>query len=68
VAKHRGHDDSVTGDCIAFTSHLKDHLILAAPAVAFGCPGWFRLAYCVPMATIEKSEGAFTKARESWQG
>lgn len=46
----------------AFCERLKSHLIIAAPGAGFGGPGWFRLAYCVPEATIVGSEAAFRAA------
>jgi aspartate aminotransferase len=51
---------------LAFCDHLKEHLVLCAPASGFGCPGWFRIAYCVPQTTIERCGPAFKKARETW--
>ncbi len=51
-------------DDVKFLSILKDELILAVPGVAFGAPGYFRLSYAVPDATIEGSFGGFRRARE----
>lgn len=51
-------------DDVKFLNVLKDELILAAPGVAFGAPGYFRLSYAVPDATIEGSFGGFRRARE----
>jgi aspartate aminotransferase len=51
-------------DDVKFLNVLKDELILAAPGVAFGAPGYFRLSYAVPDATIEGSFGGFKRARE----
>ena len=54
--------DSFNGDDMAFTEHLKKHLILAAPGSGFGGKGWFRLAYCVSEKCIEGSRQAFINA------
>ena len=51
-------------DDVKFLSILKDELILAVPGVGFGAPGYFRLSYAVPDATIEGSFGGFRRARE----
>jgi len=39
-------------DDVQFLNILKQELILAVPGVAFGAPGYFRLSYAVPDATI----------------
>ena len=49
-------------DDVKFLNVLKDELILAAPGVAFGAPGYFRLSYAVPDATIEGSFEGFKRA------
>jgi len=51
-------------DDVNFLNILKDELILAVPGAAFGAPGYFRLSYAVPDATIEGSFGGFRRARE----
>jgi aspartate aminotransferase len=51
---------------LAFCDHLKEHLVLCAPASGFGCQGWFRIAYCVPQSTIENCGASFKKAKETW--
>jgi len=51
-------------DDVKFLRILNDELILAAPGVGFGAPGYFRLSYAVPDATIEGSFGGFRRARE----
>jgi aspartate aminotransferase len=51
-------------DDVKFLSILKDELILAVPGVGFGAPGYFRLSYAVPDATIEGSFEGFKRARE----
>jgi aspartate aminotransferase len=52
---------------IAFAMALKDRGVLSVPGVGFGYPGWFRLCYCVPEATIEGSRAAFASTMESFE-
>ena len=50
---------SLIADDIAFTQHALKYNLLLVPGSGFGCPGYFRLAYCVDMEVIKKSMGAF---------
>ncbi len=50
------------GDDLAFVKVLQDELVLAVPGRGFGAPGYFRLAYCVDMAVIERSLEGFRRA------
>ncbi len=43
------------GDAVAFSEKAKQQDILLVPGDGFGCPGWFRLCYCVPYDTILRS-------------
>jgi len=47
-------------DDVAFASAAKKHNLLVVPGSAFGCPGYFRLAYCTSYEKIEKSLAAWT--------
>jgi aspartate aminotransferase len=49
-------------DDTEFIDRLKDELILAVPGVGFGAPGYFRLSYAVPDATITGSFAGFKRA------
>ncbi len=49
-------------DDIEFTRILKEELILVTPGVGFAGPGHFRIAYCVPESTIERSLKGFKRA------
>jgi aspartate aminotransferase len=51
-------------DDVKFTGILKEQLILAAPGVGFGGPGYFRLSYAVPDSTIANSMPGFKRAIE----
>ena len=55
---------SPIADDVKFTGILKEELILAAPGVGFGGPGYFRLSYAVPDSTISGSMAAFKRAIE----
>ncbi len=48
------------GDANAFSQKAKlDYNLLVVPADAFGCPGYFRLSYCVSNDMIRRSLPAF---------
>jgi len=51
-------------DDMAFIQILLKQNIVSAPGSGFGCPGYFRLAFCVDDATIVNSLPGFTKAIE----
>lgn len=44
-----------------FAEEAKKYNLLIVPGSAFGCPGYFRLAYCISYQKIEKSLQSFTK-------
>ena len=52
-------------DDIEFINRLKEELILAVPGVGFGAPGYFRLSYAVPDATIAGSLKGFKRTIEN---
>ena len=48
------------GDANAFSEKAKlEHNLLVVPADGFGCPGYFRLSYCVANDMIQRSLPAF---------
>jgi len=53
---------SPVADEVAFVNILRDQKILAVPGRGFGAPGFFRLAFCVEDAVIERSAAGFKKA------
>jgi aspartate aminotransferase len=55
---------SPIADDVAFTRILKEQMILAVPGRGFGGPGYFRLSYAVPDATISGSMPGFKRAFE----
>jgi aspartate aminotransferase len=52
-------------DDMEFINRLKDELILAVPGTGFGAPGYFRLSYAVPDATIRGSFAGFKRALDN---
>ena len=47
------------GDAVAFSEMAKQKDLLVVPGDGFGCPGWFRICYCVSLDTIQRSLPAF---------
>lgn len=48
-------------DDYAFCERAKKYDLLLVPGADFGCPGYFRAAYCIKTETIERSLPAFKK-------
>ena len=53
-------------DAEAFSDAARKYELLLVPSDGFGVPGYLRLAYCVPTATIERSLPAFRKLAEEY--
>ncbi|HZK20152.1 MAG TPA: pyridoxal phosphate-dependent aminotransferase [Treponemataceae bacterium] len=53
-------------DDFAFCDHLKKYNILVAPGTGFGCPGFFRISYCVSEKTILNCALPLKKAVQEW--
>lgn len=51
-----------------FVAEGKKHHIIMVSTSSFGCPGYVRLAYCIPYDTIERSLPAFRKLAETYFG
>ena len=51
-------------DDFEFTRILKEELIIVTPGSGFDGPGYFRIAYCVPETTIERSMAGYKRAIE----
>ena len=49
------------GDAVAFSEKAKQHDLLLVPGDGFGCPGYFRICYCVSYEMIQKSLPVFQK-------
>jgi len=56
------------GDDLAFVRALQEELILVVPGGGFQLPGYFRIAYCVDTAVIERSFDGFRKAARALGG
>jgi len=50
------------GDDVKFTASLREEKILAVPGTGFGCPGYFRLTFCVGEEVIRGSADGFVRA------
>jgi len=48
-------------DDVAFSKSALKYNLLIVPGSGFGCPGHFRLSYCIDIGTIQRSLHAFTK-------
>ncbi|TCL62302.1 aspartate aminotransferase [Hydrogenispora ethanolica] len=53
-------------DDVAFIQAAVKYNILLVPGTGFGCPGYFRIAYCVSRETIVGSLPYFTKLAEEF--
>jgi len=47
------------GDDLALAQALQERRVLVVPGRGFSYPGWFRIAYCVDTAVIERSFAGF---------
>lgn len=54
-------------DDYAFCEHAKKFDLLLVPGTDFGCPGYFRAAYCIKTETIEHSLPIFKKLAEDYR-
>jgi aspartate aminotransferase len=59
---------SPISDDVQFVRILQTHNILAVPGSGFGGPGYFRLAYCIDDASIERSLPVFKKVGKQFFG
>ena len=49
------------GDAVAFSEKAKQKDLLVVPGDGFGCPGYFRICYCVSYNMIQKSLPVFAE-------
>lgn len=54
------------GDDKAFIEALTQECVLGVPGSGFGCPGYFRLAFCVDEDIIRRSAKGFAAARKKF--
>ena len=53
-------------DDVKFVQSLQEELILGVPGSGFGCPGYFRIAFCVEDDTIKNAMPGFKKVMEGY--
>jgi aspartate aminotransferase len=58
---------SLIADDVEFTKRAAKYNLLFVPGSGFGCPGYFRLAYCVNIKTIENSLPSFRSLYEEFK-
>lgn len=58
---------ALEADAAAFCRRAKEHDILLVPSDSFGCPGHFRLSFCVPTQQIERALPAFERLAASYR-
>lgn len=54
-------------DDVEFVKRAADHNLLLVPGRGFGCPGYFRIAYCVSLQTIERSLPIFEALKKEFK-
>ncbi|BCS88482.1 pyridoxal phosphate-dependent aminotransferase [Pseudodesulfovibrio sediminis] len=54
------------GDDVKFCATLQEEKILAVPGSGFGCPGYFRLAFCIGEDVILRSKDGFVQAMKRY--
>ena len=54
-------------DAVAFCQKALEFDLLLVPADGFGCPGYFRMAYCVPTEKVVRSLDAFRKLADYYK-
>ena len=52
---------ALEADAGAFCERAKKHDLLLVPSDSFGCPGHFRICYCIPTEKVERSIPVFEK-------
>lgn len=58
---------SLEPDAVAFCNKAKEFDLLLVPGDGFGCPGHFRIAYCVDTEKVERSLEAFAKLADYYK-
>lgn len=52
----------------AFCDRAKQHDLLLVPSDSFGCPGHFRICYCIPTEKVERSIPVFEALAKEYLG
>ncbi len=58
---------SLIPDDKAFCKEAQEYRLIVAPGSAFGCPGYFRISYCVSFETIQKSYQSFKSLADKFR-
>ena len=58
---------SLEPDARAFCERARKYDLVLVPGDSFGCPGYFRLSYCVSNEMIRRSLPAFKAMMEAYQ-
>ncbi|TCO73837.1 pyridoxal phosphate-dependent aminotransferase [Marinisporobacter balticus] len=58
---------ALIADDIEFVKRATKYNLLLVPGSGFGCPGYFRMSYCVKFGMIERSIAAFEKLVEEFK-
>ncbi|RYM04641.1 pyridoxal phosphate-dependent aminotransferase [Sporolactobacillus sp. THM7-7] len=54
-------------DAIRFCNRALKYDLILVPADSFGCPGYFRIAYCIPTEKVKRSLEAFRQLAEDYR-
>jgi len=54
-------------DDVEFVKKAVDFNILLVPGTGFGCPGYFRMSYCVELDMIERSLPKFEELMKAYK-
>jgi len=55
-------------DSIAFCNKAKKYDLILVPGDSFGCPGYFRMAYCIDTDKVKRSLAALRRFVETEYG
>ena len=53
-------------DAVAFCNKAKEFDLLLVPSNTFGCPGHFRISYCIPTEKVERSIPVFERLAKEY--
>ncbi len=59
---------ALEADAVAFCERAKQHDLLIVPSDSFGCPGHFRICYCIPTEKVERSIPVFEALAKEYLG
>lgn len=59
---------SPLADDVAFVAEMAESLVLVVPGSGFGCPGYFRISYCVSPQTVDGALPVFREIGKKYFG